>query len=249
MRQGFRVFDTHTHVGRARHSGRRFSGAELVAHMDAHGVDRAVAIPFPVVDDVRAAHDEIAAAVKAHPDRLVGAACLPPFMPPEELVAELEHCAVGLGFVALKLQPKYQALNVISRRSDFYFEAAARLGLTLIAHTGDGLPLSAPSLYIAVARRFPELRIVLGHGGGSIFFQECIVAADVCPNIFIELSTLMPNHVMDIIDHVPSSRLLAGSDLPECVETEIGKIQGLPTTDEVKRDILWNTAARLFAPR
>ncbi len=248
MRDGFRVFDTHTHVGQARHSGRRLSGDELIAGMDNTGIDRAVVIPFPVVDDYRLTHDEIAAAVRRYPDRLVGAVCLSPFVPLEAFNDEVRRCAEELGFRALKLQPKFQAINPVSSRSDFFFEAAVRHDLTVIAHTGDGLPLSAPSLFIAPARRFPELRIVLGHAGGSIFYLEAVVAAQVCPNITIELSTLMPNHVLGVLEHVPSDRLLIGSDVPECAEMEIGKILGLAVSESDKRNILWNTACRLFLP-
>ena len=60
--------------------------------------------------------------------------------------------------------------------------------LTVICHSGNGLRLSAPSLFIAPARRFPSLRLVLGHGGGSIFYAEAIVAAEVCPNIGLPIS-------------------------------------------------------------
>jgi len=48
--------------------------------------------------------------------------------------------------------------------------------------------------------------------------------------------------------HVPSSRLMIGSDLPESLETEMSQIPTLETIREVKEDILWNTAVRLFAP-
>ena len=51
----------------------------------------------------------------------------------------------------------------------------------------------------------------------------------------------------DVLAHVPSARLMIGSDLPESLETEMSKIITLETTREVKADILWNTAARLFA--
>ncbi|MFN0124590.1 MAG: hypothetical protein ACKV2V_29160 [Blastocatellia bacterium] len=59
MKDGFRVFDTHTHVGHGLHHGRTYSAAALLAAMDKHGVDKSVVIPFPVVADARAAHDEI----------------------------------------------------------------------------------------------------------------------------------------------------------------------------------------------
>ena len=89
MKSGFSIFDAHTHIGLARHSGRRLSSAELIARMDQYGVDRAVVIPFPVVDDRRQAHGEIARAVCNYPDRLAAVACLDPFMPLEKFQASL----------------------------------------------------------------------------------------------------------------------------------------------------------------
>jgi predicted TIM-barrel fold metal-dependent hydrolase len=41
---------------------------------------------------------------------------------------------------------------------------------------------------------------------------------------------------------------MIGSDLPESLETEMSKILGLAIADSARRDILWNTARRLFDP-
>jgi predicted TIM-barrel fold metal-dependent hydrolase len=246
MRDGFRIYDTHTHLGAARHSGRRCSAEEMLRWMDSAGVDRAVAIPFPVVEDHRAAHEEIARAVREHPGRLTGAACLYPFIPEMEFREEVSRCAEQFGFRALKLQPQYHGLNPISPRSEFFFETAHENGLAVICHTGTGAPHALPSLFILPARKYPSLRIVLGHAGGSVYVAEAIVAATVCPNIYIELSSLMPHHVAEVLAHVPSNRLMIGSDLPESAETEIGKILRLEISDEAKRDILWNTAREVF---
>jgi hypothetical protein len=246
MRDGYSIYDTHTHIGVARHSGRTCSAEELLRAMDRHGVDRSMLIPFPVVEDYRAAHDEIARAVRAHPDRFAGAACLYPFLPEAEFRAEVRRCAEELGFRALKLQPQYQALNPISSRSDFLFAAAREHRLPVIVHTGSGVPFALPALYIAPARRFPDLPIILGHAGGSVYYLETIVAAQTCPNLYIEVSSLMSHHVLEILAHVPSARLLAGSDLPDSIDAEFTKILSLPVAAEAKRDLLWNTARRLF---
>ena len=248
MRGGFRVYDTHTHIGAARHSGRIFSAVQMLHAMDQQGVDRSMLIPFPVVEDYRAAHDEIARAVRDHPDRFAGAACLYPFLPEAEFRAEIRRCAQDLGFRALKLQPQYQALNPVSSRSDFLFATALEYRLPVIAHTGAGVPFALPSLFIAPARRFPALPIILGHAGGSVYYLETIVAATVCPNIYIEVSSLMPHHILEILAHVDSSRLLAGSDLPESLDAEFSKILSLDIDPQSKRNILWDTAQRVFEP-
>jgi predicted TIM-barrel fold metal-dependent hydrolase len=246
VKDGFVIFDAHTHLGEARHSGRISTVEMLLRRMDEYGIERALIIPFPVVEDYRRQHDLIGDTLKRHPERFAGAACLSPFLPTAEFRDEVRRCREELGMQALKLQPQYHGLNPLSDAADCFFETALANKLTVVCHTGSGLPFSAPSLCMVPARKFPELRIVLGHCGGGIFVQEAIVAALFCPNILLELSTLMPHQVLEVLRHVPSNRLMIGSDLPENVDTEIGKILTLDIPDTDKRNILYQTAAETF---
>jgi predicted TIM-barrel fold metal-dependent hydrolase len=248
MRDGFVIVDTHTHIGTARHSGRKYSCEQLLRDMDRAGVDRSVVIPFPAVEDYRTAHDEIGRAVLAHPDRVTGAASLYPFIRESEFRTEVARCREQFGFRALKLQPQFHPLNPLSESGNFLFEAALENGMSVICHTGAGIPFALPSLFMAPARRFPGLKIVLAHsGGGGIFVGEAIVAAMFCPNIYLELSSLMPHHVLEVTKHVPCERLMIGSDLPESLDTEIGKILGANLPDDSKRAILSETALMVFS--
>jgi len=246
MRDGFRIFDTHTHVGSARHSGRRYTAGDLLRDMDRFGVDRSLAIPFPVVDDWRAAHDEIGHAVRQHPDRLSGAACMYPYVAETVFRDEVRRCREEYGFLALKLQPQYHGLNPFSRIGNFFFEAALENRMAVVCHTGSGLPFSAPSLLMMPARRFPELRIVVAHCGGGLLVHEAMLVAVFCPNVYLELSSLMPHQVLEVLAEVPSGRLMIGSDLPESLSTEMGKILSLEISESDKGNILSGTAETLF---
>lgn len=247
MRSGYSLFDTHIHIGSARHSGRRHHAADIVESMDRFGVDRSVAIPFPVVDDYRREHDEIGRALRDYPGRFVGASCLNPYVPEREFRDEVRRCREVHGFRALKFQPQYQALNPLLESSAFLFETAIENGMALIVHTGTGIPFSLPSMYLLAARQYPELTIIMAHcGGGGIFLGEAIVAASLFPNIYLELSSLMPHQIMEVLQRVPSDRLMAGSDLPENLEIEMSKILGLAIGDQDKRNILSGTACKVF---
>jgi hypothetical protein len=56
----------------------------------------------------------------------------------------------------------------------------------------------------------------------------------------------MPNHVLRVIAQVQPSRLMIGSDLPENLDVEVGKILDLEVAEAARRDILWVTANRVF---
>jgi len=214
--------------------------------MDRLGIDRSLAIPFPVVEDYRSQHDLIGQATREHPDRIAGAACLYPFIERRAFCDEVRRCREQYGFVALKLQPQYHGLNVLSGASDFFFEAALENHLAVVCHTGTGLPLSSPALLMMPARKYPTLKIVAAHSGGGIFVHEAILAALFCPNIYLELSTLMPHHITEVLSYLSSNRLMIGSDLPESVETEIGKILTLGIPDDDKRNVLDRTGCSVF---
>ncbi len=247
MRNSYFLFDTHTHIGDALHSGRSVSIDDLLRSMDRHGVDRSLAIPFPVVADHRAAHELIGQAVRTHPSRFAGAACLNPYAGESAYRDEVRRCREQYGFVALKLQPQYTGINPLWQRHRYVFETAAENRMALIWHTGSGIPYSLPSLLMPAARDFPDLSIVIAHcGGGGLLMGEAIVAASFCPNIFLELSTLMPNHILEVLHQIPAERIMAGSDLIENTAVEFDKIIGLDAPETAKRAILSETALRLF---
>ena len=246
MRDGFRVFDALTHLPVPRNNAHRPAVDEILRDMDRAGVDRVVLVPLSPGDDCRSGHDVVGDIVLAYPDRFVGVACFSPALSLEEFAAEVRRCRETYGFRALKYVAQSQVLNPLSTRIEFLFDAAGENDLAVILQTGAGPPFSLPSLYMPAARQYPQLDIVLSQCGGGLLSGEAIVSALFCPNIYLELSTLPPQHIAEVLVNVPSARLMIGSDRLAAQDAEMSKILNLPVTDEDKQNILHATADRVF---
>jgi predicted TIM-barrel fold metal-dependent hydrolase len=234
-------------MGTALHSGRTCSAEQLLMSMEKAHVDRSVVIPFPVIENCVTAHDLIGKAVRKNADRLVGCVYVYPLTDARNFRLEVRRCVEEYGFRAIKYQPQYQPLNLLSPASDYFFETALEFKLPVICHTGPGVPAALPSLFMMPAKKFPDLPIILAHsGGGGLLVGEAIVAATFCSNIYLELSTLMPNHIQQVLAHIPPCRLMLGSDLPENLHAELFKICQMDIPRNAKEDILWKTANQLF---
>lgn len=143
----------------------------------------------------RHCNDIIARVVAMFPDRFRGVAGLPQFMhesPAERCVAELERCVNQLGFVGCLINPdptEGSDLPPPGLGDPFWhplYEAMTRLDVPALIHSAGSC--SARESYtlkfineesIAVVsllgsdafEKFPNLKIVVAHGGGAIPYQ------------------------------------------------------------------------------
>ncbi len=143
----------------------------------------------------RHCNDIIARVVAMFPDRFRGVAGLPQFMhesPAERCVAELERCVNQLGFVGCLINPdptEGSDLPPPGLGDPFWhplYEAMTRLDVPALIHSAGSC--SARESYtlkfineesIAVVsllgsdafEKFPDLKIVVAHGGGAIPYQ------------------------------------------------------------------------------
>src|SRR5262249_12928834 len=159
------IIDSHQHLGRSMFSGVVTTEHDLLGAMDAHGVDVALVMPQPTLDDIRAVHDAIAQAAGRSRGKLVGMASINPWWPEVDHRAGARRCVDTLGFVALKLPPLGHNIASNHAEADKVFRTASELGVPVIVHTGLGSPWALPSLCIPPARRYPRLPIVLAHAG------------------------------------------------------------------------------------
>jgi uncharacterized protein len=240
------IVDTHTHLGVSALSAFAVTEGQLIETMDRHGVDLSLVLPHPVMDNPFQAHDDIAAAVARHPGRLRGVASLSPIMPPDHYRREMERCIHDLGFVAIKFHPPCHLLPPTSEKADIVFRTAHDLHVPVIVHTGIGVPNGLPSLCILPARAYPDLPIILAHAGYGVYVQEALVAATVCPNIFVEPSWCGPNNVKMLVQELGAERMLMGSDQPDNLPVELAKYHAAGLTEAQLERIFSGTARMVF---
>ena len=185
-------------------------GEERIAAMDDQGVDvQVLSLNSPGVQSLdaadavavaRAANDELAAAVAAHPDRFQGFAAIPT-PDPAAAAAELERAVTQLGFPGALLNGRTGTTNADAMEFDDLYATAERLGAPLyfhpqtpvapvvdayyagfgpstdfvLANAGIGWHYETGMqilrmVFAGVFDRHPDLQVVIGHWGEVILF-------------------------------------------------------------------------------
>jgi predicted TIM-barrel fold metal-dependent hydrolase len=241
------IIDTHAHLGPSPTGvGAETNERDVLDAMEACGVSVSLVMPQSLQVDERAAHDRVHAFAQANPGRIYGMASISPLWDEAAYFAEARRCVRELGFKALKLHPGSYNTSPLLPRAEKCFRAAAELGVPLIVHTGAGAPPALPSLVIPRAREFPDVPIVLAHAGFAIYCEEALVAAEVCPNVYLEPSWCQYYNAGRMTRAIGSGRMVMGSDHPANLAVELAKWRaaGLPEADLAA--CIGGTAKRLF---
>jgi predicted TIM-barrel fold metal-dependent hydrolase len=206
---------------------RMATAADLIASLDANGIDRAVTFGFGWRDPgvIRLANDAVIAAVQAYPDRLIGMAVIQPTDPATS--GEIARCAAaGLRGIG-ELMPHGQGY----RLSDSGLlapvaEAAAALDLIVLTHASEPVGHRYPGKgdvtaadLLAFLAAFPQLRVIAAHwGGGLPFYHLMPEVAATAANCWFDSAASPYLYRPDVFAAVVASagrdKILWASDFP-----------------------------------
>ncbi len=241
-----RIIDAHMHLGEDLMFSTDDSEETLLRVMDENGISAQIVQPGVVARDQRKAHERIARFAAAHPGRVYGLACFSPWMEENAYVSSVRWAIRDLGFRGVKIHTNAFCISPTHPAAERIFRAAEELGIVVMIHTGAGVPNALPSLAIPAARRHPKLSIVLAHAGGGMFAAEAIVAAQECPNIFLETSWTTHYDLAAMIRTLGPERVMLGTDLIGNVPLELAKYRSLGLADNQLAWCLEKTAASVF---
>jgi predicted TIM-barrel fold metal-dependent hydrolase len=208
------VIDFHTHTPAWKSAtwlaGAAFGATEFVTFMDSAGIDFAVVLSHDgLFNPTPEANDEVAAFVAEYPDRMVGFGTVSPRH--ATAVQEVERCFGELGMRGLKLHPWLQGFSMHERSLDPICEVVVAHQGILLCH--DGTPPYSTGLQIAaLARRHPELPVVLGHGGLHDCWREALQATIETDNVYLCICGTPPYAARKILNDAPPGKVLFGTD-------------------------------------
>lgn len=242
--------------------------SEFLRYLDRAGVERAVLINYvapEVIGYTEAANSFVSEYVRADPERLIAVGGIRPDHPDPE--HEVAHLAKGLGIRALKLHPPHQLF-----RPNAYvdgelpglralYDACSRHRLPVIFHTGTSIfprarnRFADPIFIDDIALDFPDLTIVLAHGGRPVWMETAMFLARRFPNVWLDVSGTPPARLLEYFPRLPRfvDKVLFGTDWPGPGVRDIGAnleaFRALPIPPDDQRRILEENPLRVFPRR
>jgi hypothetical protein len=241
------IVDVHVHLGYDESFDVDFR-PEYIHQMFRDGlVDRAIIQPATAIflDGARQQHDAVARMLGEYPGRAFGMANPNPHLPEEIYRAEILRCIRELGFIGIKLNSVAHAAPINGQAAQKVYRAAKEMDVPVMLHTGGGPDFATPLEAIKAARAYPEVRFVLAHSGSGSGSQS-IVAAQTCPNIFLETSWCNVMFLEAAERQLGASRLLFGSDHFENIVVELAKHRAIGLSDEEVAMCLGGTATQVY---
>lgn len=194
----------------------------VLAHMDAEGIRQAWLINY-CAEAVMGYGDEVnpwvAEYVQADPERLVAVGGWEPHHGDGAKAADRLR---GLGISAVKVHTVHQHLSPDDARLRPLLGRLEELGMPVIFHTGTSRFPGADNRFAdptpigAVCSRFPELDVVIAHGGRPDHTAEAVALVEESDHAWLDLSSCPPRRLPDYFGDLEAlaDRTLWGSDWP-----------------------------------
>jgi predicted TIM-barrel fold metal-dependent hydrolase len=241
------IIDFHTHLFKSWNGLKGMTPDEMLRVMDKYGVSQSVAFTMNGFwGDFRAANDELANLTKPHRDRLIPFCTVHPYAG-NAAIEEMKRCYEQFGMRGMKLHPWCQGFFVTSDPMFRVAECAASINMMLVLH--DGTPPYTEPLQIAhLARSFPTVTILLGHGGLKDFPIEVIMAAEQVPNLYVGTNTTTAA-LRKMWKTLNGDRMLFGSDSgfgQYSLDWFLTAIDSIEIPSRIKQKILFDNAREVL---
>lgn len=169
---------------------------------------------------------------------------------------QAESAVNELGIRGYKMLPTYAHYYPNDKKLWPFYEVVQSLKIPLQFHTGisifkgSRIKYGDPLLLDDVADDFPDLMIVLDHGGRSFWYDRANWMVTRHKNVYIGITGVPAKHLIRVFPALSKypDRFIFGSDWPGVpdIASFVEKIRNLPLDQETIEMILWKNAYRLL---
>ena len=233
----------------------RMSADAYCRVLEENGVDYAVCLAdnAPAVTGV-APNEYVAAFCGGRPP-LIPFCSLNPYID-GDMPGQLRRLVTEQGFCGIKLTPTYSFFRPDQHQLYAALAVAEELQVPVLAHTGSSIFIGAridygdPTIHDDVARDFPNLTVVMAHGGRGFWYDAAAWLVERHENLYIDLAGLPPQNLPRFFPHLEaiSHKLVFGTDWPgiPSYAHNIAAIRSLPLPEDAVAGILGGTAGRIL---
>lgn len=238
---------------------------DFILQLDEMGVEKAVI--FKLDEETPSGipglpNDYYADIVKKYPDKFIGIAGIDP-LKGMDAVREIRR-SYDLGLRGVAVRPFMFEIPPHHAKMYPIYSTCVELDIPIwfhlsINYSTNSMEVERPIYLDIVARDFPELKMIAGHGGWP-WINEMVAVAWRNPNIYIDIASYIPKYLgiqgsgWDSLLHFGNSvlqdKILFGSTwlfMGLSIKELADGVMDLPLKEEVKEKWLYHNAARLFS--
>ncbi len=250
------LIDADTHISPG---GGAFALEEHLKSVERAGVDRTLCWLNPAhysdYVGLTACNRYVYEAARRHPEAILGFGWADPTLGVQEARDTVRRCVEEYGFFGVKLNGAQNNYYIDDPEISLpVIEEIAGTGRLLAFHVGaDAFEQTHPFRVAKIARRFPELGILMAHMGGvghRDLTDAAIEFAAECPNLTLIGSAVHTRAILKAVRTLGAGRVCFGSDSPfELMHVELARYRAMldgEVPEEDKARILGGNIARVL---
>ena len=229
--------------------------ARMVRMLKENGADYGVILAdyAPLVGGGETTNEIVGEFCSGHPE-LIPFCSVNPFLHGDTGKVITEACK-KYPFRGVKLLPTYNHYYPADRRMYPAYAVIQELGIPALFHTGSSvlpntrIKYGDPLLLDDLAVDFPDMTIVMAHGGRGPWYLEAMDMVERHENVYIDLTGLpvrkLPQYFPELEKY--ADKFVFGTDWPQVlIKDAVAKFHQIGLSDEARTKILGGNAARLL---
>lgn len=243
--EGLRIFDAHAHVGEGEYNAAylyTLPVAETLRLSEKIGINAMAASSFKsLVGKGAEGNARLIEFCAEYPGELFAYLYYEPRIG-EALLSQINAYHTHPSFVGVKIHPREAKVSIETEGYDPLYEYCERNGILILCHTWETEKENNPASFAPVLRRFPKLKLLLGHMGGT--YRGCmdsIALAKQYENVYLDINGSLYSQIWieELAKFSPQEKLVFSTDQafndPRII---VGRVLLSDLDDALKRRIL-----------